>query len=479
MMGQIYRSAYCVNIWIGEPGKMREVTRLSLLRRLYLVLLKTPFGWNVVETFHIINSICRNEPAKLEEAMHNAKPPYYSRAWVVQEFSLGQRLYLWCGSRSTKHSLTHLFAMDVPASRHRPELEHYFQLKNRLLSELPRSIDGGLSFEALVKIIDSTTATDPRDRVYAFVSLMPEEACSLIRIDYSLPCATIFAQATFANIKAMFDFGIFCFVNIMNSGTRDLPSWAMDFMDSPHGGDKLYRGMIHRSYGDEQLLKLRHKYGGPCLFLVGADRLLKFTGIIVDSIRVVFDFFSEESAPTVATDSLAVIHNKSRKCNVQFAYDRLKEFRSDSTSAQAHINVIDRVLRRLESTPNILDEDAQAKYVIEDIGGAWGAPQPWRLYWDEKDFIEALKDYYNGKPVDKLCLFTSRIGDVGIAPRDVVLEDLLVCVPGLGCFLVLRPSKDGSFYRFVGMAFIHGLHPEEFWQEMETRPGELKEFIVG
>lgn len=84
----------------------------------------------------------------------------------------------------------------------------------------------GKDFTSIIDISCRTTSTDPRDKVYALLSLIDPRIRALIQPDYDKSVPRVFAEATYASIAGTGRFNLLLFVH--GSGHR-LPSWAYNF----------------------------------------------------------------------------------------------------------------------------------------------------------------------------------------------------------------------------------------------------------
>lgn len=92
---------------------------------------------------------------------------------------------------------------------------------------------------SLIKILRRTTSTEPRDKVYALLSVASPTLRDLIKPDYNKPIADVFAESTYAIIKSSDAFDLLIYSG-GQTGLQRLPSWACDFAKST----------IHRTQDD-------------------------------------------------------------------------------------------------------------------------------------------------------------------------------------------------------------------------------------
>lgn len=84
----------------------------------------------------------------------------------------------------------------------------------------------------MTRVVSATSSTDPRDKVYGLLSLLSYGMQSMIRVDYQLPLASVYAEATFAAIVDSGTFGIMALVSPQSSNSHSLPLWVFDFTNS-------------------------------------------------------------------------------------------------------------------------------------------------------------------------------------------------------------------------------------------------------
>lgn len=81
---------------------------------------------------------------------------------------------------------------------------------------------------ALIKILRRTTSTEPRDKVYALLSVASPSLRDLIKPDYKKPITDVFAEATYAIVKSSGAFDLLIYSRC-HRGLQRYPSWMCDF----------------------------------------------------------------------------------------------------------------------------------------------------------------------------------------------------------------------------------------------------------
>ena len=95
-MGNIYRKATCVDIWLGEPN-MSPAFSLKSLRpqRLHSMFCKHAVERN--DAWRAYRNAVRNRAKLIDSAVENTVPHWHDRSWVVQEAALARKTYIRAG----------------------------------------------------------------------------------------------------------------------------------------------------------------------------------------------------------------------------------------------------------------------------------------------------------------------------------------------------------------------------------------------
>lgn len=219
MMGDIYRQAKTVRIWLGEPGKPMLGHWCHALSIATLVKTKPPtLEW------HGLRSMAYK--LALRDANAVTFPGWYNRAWTQQEYALAREAVMHCGSLEISREDDALNA--IPGLLLRLQAIQDLQSSGNLLDAIPQNVP--------------RQAKDPRDLVYSLRAILFPEISQLIVPDYSLSCETVFAQATFiairtsGNFNILEHFGTYRSLDLTDLGL-DLPSWAVDFSLTDWGSE--------------------------------------------------------------------------------------------------------------------------------------------------------------------------------------------------------------------------------------------------
>jgi len=242
---------------------------------------------------------------------------WFHRAWVVQEMALAESVTLVCGSqrldwtkldktlgfissRKWYHHLTTEKVRHIAAVQRYPGVYTGFLqsrtsynlaattlASTRRFNKLRRTQKAPSFLKNLIYMHRHTEATDPRDKVYAFLGLSDMETASQrmrvrpIVADYALPVQEVYSNAATNLLLSSGNLGLLSQVqDASRTKITGLPSWVPDFSATLYPYPLLYRGNGRWSAGSglfwrREPLALRK------------DRLLPAQGSCVDTVEEV------------------------------------------------------------------------------------------------------------------------------------------------------------------------------------------------
>ncbi|KAH8164479.1 hypothetical protein CIB48_g3768 [Xylaria polymorpha] len=248
LMTDIYRSAESVEIWLDTGRSSMQVIKETIRSR------------NVSPNAIFKAGILRPEDS------YSAYPPYtdfeiielmwspwFERAWVIQEYCHSKqpkfhyrgivinilflkRVYEW-GS-----DLAFGRMEDGDGSRCEvlipPMIRHFglLMLRRRLTVQTVFSLN---PLEDILGEFYHCKATDPHDKVIAFLGMTNGKWLESITIDYERPPAAFYLDMVIAMMRYSTDFALFGFAGIASrrllfSDEPGVPSWLPDFTTAPH-----------------------------------------------------------------------------------------------------------------------------------------------------------------------------------------------------------------------------------------------------
>ncbi|TDZ67640.1 Heterokaryon incompatibility protein 6, OR allele [Colletotrichum trifolii] len=180
LMKDVFSAASFVIAWIGEPESQEGLPALFD----YLKDLKhTPRNNR--------GDFLRNSKRRFafEDARWLVSRPYWSRIWIVQEFTLARELYILCGPHAISWPSLQQFSpfwnVENDQPRELSKLRRSRLVDSKRPSFTDREPDSGArpTLTRLLAFCKDYQCTDPRDRVYGLTELDEEDG---LRADYSI-----------------------------------------------------------------------------------------------------------------------------------------------------------------------------------------------------------------------------------------------------------------------------------------------------
>ena len=320
MMRDIYASATQVTIWLGEADQDSNV----VFDALPIVTGRSPWPEQILQGAKI-----RQHCGKFFFSLSDHRS-WFSRVWILQELAMsktdpnvvcGHKRAPWSSFVAAWQSIAREALVDLGTRVKEPNadtvksvdrhdnLEILSLTKLDVLNDLRRSVQthGGDSLRRLLMMSRTSAATDPRDRIYALLGLLSNEAldssaCSTISVDYRKSCSEVYVDAV-THIFSCGEGPYFLSGVFLSGGPaiapqiltlptskmqEDLPSWVPNFsrqeshkMAQPEGWNFHPPTTMHVS-GAGQSAK-----NGKVL---GDGRTLQVEGLIVDAVSDVVEF---------------------------------------------------------------------------------------------------------------------------------------------------------------------------------------------
>jgi len=303
LMRDIYRGCFSCIVWLGELDETTD----------------NVVSQNAAAVFSFIAAVARVSTVPLQglptlfqdtqegEAVRLAFTafamygnPWWSRIWTVQEAIIPKSAVFCWGPNvitrddiltTSRHLRSDLMHHNFPQPFKEKRVQHY-ELLRRMLYPVHGFIhsnthDGPLD---LLMRWRHRHATDPRDKVYALMGLIPDDVLPSARgYDYNAPASLLFANVTYDLIRG--EKGLRPFVGSceMPHTTPDLPTWAIDFASSNRVGRRQLKWWNHShryrefsACADCTVQASLHE-DGKCLAL---------TGVLVDDIELKSDLYT-------------------------------------------------------------------------------------------------------------------------------------------------------------------------------------------
>jgi hypothetical protein len=488
LMGEIYSSATNVYVWLGESD---ETTSLffNSLAELPETVSERPSDndlRNLIKA-HIL-------------ATNTVVRPYWRRVWIVQELILSREdPLLLCGS----YSINFLPFLDgivsiVDSRKHiDPDSEvwksvvreyrdlsctRYFEQEGAVVSlDLSTAFRTILSFGYLhimvhdqlnqLKITDvlplttSRLATDPRDKIYGLLGLLPKEGRESIKVNYSTAPIEVF-QATIAQIWES-AYGLDTIFELDYSPSHPcvahVPSWVADLChQEPEFADKLPRSIQTWSLGSVARLSNDGRFILNHGTVFDATKLAIPLDYSFDPRGVrsyIFERYdSDDPLDHPLLRFFRTMHSSALRANMEELprQHRLFGLQNLKRIEQPWQTLI------LGGLPTGVSTEEFSRIWTEVLSrGESNVGQPRRSTSDEdwKNLVaQAFYEFCRECEVTARgrCFITTSSGFVGIAPLETKEDDIIVLLHAANLPMILRPHE-GGYYTMVGAAYVSGI----------------------
>jgi hypothetical protein len=306
LMGDIYRSATVVNVWLGSskavagsrPSGLRYHKLWTKMCREFRSDIRAPTldlsadqtearrlaagqaVSNVRATLRLAQHAFRGRHEALAEVL-KTNLPWHERAWIVQEYLLAKRVQFGFGAHWVTCDVAGLLSWvddgNEAIESFRTALGFNFEGVRLSMSD---SDTGNLSLSALQNILRTQQCKDPRDKLYCLLSFLDPFEKSLIPVDYTMPCWKVFAQATYAMVRSQATFRVLDMASLTQPSQVGFPTWAVDFANFPREG-KWEEGFP----ANEDLATRREQMSARCVLSEGCD-ILQIKAVPFDVVGV-------------------------------------------------------------------------------------------------------------------------------------------------------------------------------------------------
>lgn len=487
-MRQIYSEAELVQVWIGEAWDnsnllfthMRE-TGEALMRKDY-------------EELSRIHEDEKRVADVTEAFRQFSATKYWTRLWVMQEFSVGRNTVIVCGKASIDAEVASyaIFSYWTTGYAEIPKLKETYPFIDRVqpvYSSTAKSFvdsvfgrrddyqkrdevpEENVFFKVLtislaMEVDDNHPETsDDRDRVFSLLPLALDADDFVGFPDYSWSCERVYTELALGFLMQG-EIDVLAFSQFPKSRS-DLPSWAPDWSDRirvpcsyfPFRND--FEAGMERS--DQRISRLD-------------DKRIQIRGVAVDTIKEVSSIIWDPDWSKWAfndVDARAYVESIRKFCH---SSPRVMIGEEDLTTARIAIG----------------DESGD-----DDLGGRWqdnyleslnqfleetkpGGTNP-RKDGDNK---LATANITHNEPDDTWYrqlrrmhsrrAYISSSGYVGLAPMHVEVGDELVVFLNSKTPYAIRSNNNGT-HSLIGEAYVHGIMYGEMFKDDEV---EVKDFIL-
>jgi hypothetical protein len=466
MMRDIYRRCSCCIIWLGELNGISSQSASDVFEFIKEVAAVVGTEYQGLPT--LFKDTSEGEKARdafAAFAMYGNS--WWSRIWTVQEAIIPHHaMFIWghlsvsredimSTARHLRSDLPHLHIYFTKLFKNRRV--KYYELLRRMLYPVHGFIhsssndgtnDGPLDLLMRWRHRD---ATNPRDKVYALMGLLPETVLPSARgYDYEAPPSLLFANVTFDLIHLEDGLRPLIGSSEMPQCTPNVPTWSIDFASTNRVGQRQLKwwGHSHR-YREFSACSTRKLEAS----LSCDSKTLSLTGLSLDEIELTGNIYEVPDGVQIPPSALHDIVTHWNKLLQQWCTSRNNppEYVTGGTWRSAF-------------SRTLIGDLVMAEYPVQR------AVEVHENYLDRllKDF---LHDFSISSLYESLCgmvpnqaFFVTRKGYMGIGPPNTRPGDQVWVFCGGQVPFVLRkvkqenPTSNATSGRtLVGDAYVHGI----------------------
>jgi hypothetical protein len=462
-MGDIYSKAMRVVVWLGPEGgdstvAFRTIPLLTALFKLDWTKYRVdplPLPYNKdywADKNHLLPIVEREARA----IFNLIQRPWFERLWVWQETKLASSTaIIMCGNDTVLWS-TFCNAIHCIIKSKIECFEFDLRLRRRL--DLVRTLCdrrlGRIDFEILMHETRRSICTDPRDRIYAILSLMDQNGIDIgIEPDYTKSVGEVFQMATLGYVNHYRGLIVLKHLQI-HEHHNEMPSWVPDWSVPLRASPFQWGYMVGTSDAFEK---------------AGENGVLKLKGSIVSRIEQVEEF--------ELSDPLLVSNHELRQELMKI---------STLIGVQVPIDPVDPRLRKLchvlgaglfsdlfdpprGEYPTLQHSERFLFSLLEGHEVHLKDNLLFEAFDEATKLFLAVKHFCYGRS-----FFKSSGGHIGLAPRGAQAGDLLVTLLECDSATVLKPAENG-YFKVVGEAFCEGAMEGEAL--MAPLPGAFRRLL--
>ena len=469
MMKDIYEKAEAVMVDLGEAGKGAELIQ-PLLSKIIVLLKQHGMNWAIPQTQFEEFGLPSAEAQDWKELSLLLCRPWFRRVWIIQEFALAQspniaygRIILsWQDLYWTVYWLkSHgMFAHMAPLSDRLPNGHpislsasvNYFNIVNiregRLLHK-PKS------FIKCLRQTRSFEATDPRDKVYGLLGLIPDIDKFDFKVIYSdeETLEKVYVRLAQALVKSGEAYNV-----LLSAGTKvssiSVPSWVPDWSREQEVNQFSLslddsKSSIYHAGGLEKISAT----------ILEETPKLAVRGQLFDDILLLGQTY--HSSPPKEGEGMENVMRWDAQSRILIG-----DLSSYPTGEPVH----DVYRRVLVANKDDLDNEASAAYIAhykrmlrsfqihEQVKSHIKGGPPFDFNEEElKSISQSLKKYAvpMGGRISSRRLCVTRKGYMGLVPNSAREGDSICVFIGAEVPFVL--GRSGDEYRLVGDCYVHGI----------------------
>jgi hypothetical protein len=485
LMTSIYSTADSVAIWLGAEEDDSQLA-VDLL----------PVVADQADSPNGISRLISSRVGKrdLAAVVSLFERDYWRRLWVVQEIFNARSVTVYCGS--TKLPWTVYQSASSTFNRYRGDLDYYFPGGQRdgrrnsislsqfsysqvLVYQGPGSLPDLQSYMdleegALLEVLRACRrklASDPKDKLFGILGVLPEEVRQDFRADYSLSVKDIYTEIVDYLLKTTERMDVICdAIHFpVHTGSNNLPSFVPDWSHIP------------------QVAAMGHKYNfsaagktkSSCKFLGERLNKLEISAIYLDTIRI----------HGIAVGTLTTLGD----FLMAFLHWRALLLRSIENETDERSPLIQEDFCRalcLGQAPRAYDGSKWLTTCYHVFASLLRERLP-HLPLDRKlwGYVDAKVDIkpearrqflqkYFGDPMMGRCFCHTEENRVGMGSGFMLPGDIVVVPLGCSTPILLRREGTRGEYRFVGDVYISGYMFGRAIDQMKDEKREVRRYVL-
>ncbi|KAF5655218.1 heterokaryon incompatibility (het-6OR allele) [Fusarium heterosporum] len=434
LMTKIYSQTERAILWLGDFSEHLDITTNHFPREKATDAFN--FLTSVVMPNHENGSLGTDEDHELIQRGPPAflsllQLPWWHRAWTVQEAVLPSDAIVVCGNLEMPFSLFPKLYSDLAIHYYNnccewgKTLSVFWEQMHALLNACDDYHDDSINIHKLLNTFRSRHASNPRDKVYAYLGLCPG-----ISTDYKMPHEEVFKQLVRTLIK---DTGTLDALLRTTEDVRSatLPTWAPDWcaeFDLAMYQHDLSRFYLYNYYIAAGETKAETR-------IPSRDCELDLQGVILDRISKIGCLIESDKSAKEAVD--------------KWDEDHSGEYPTGGTYREAAWGTVLGAVMYME--------DVSFRRLNEDDD-----PEQVAAYQLARDPGGSSLGSFHQLP------FSTEKGMLGFGGRNLKVGDTICVLAGGRMPFVLRQvSAPGSNYMYIGPAYVHGIMDGEVLESVE------------
>jgi hypothetical protein len=446
-MLDIYKSAIRVVIWLGEGNETSDIA-MDLVNAFARPL-------SNIKTFDVFREIL-SRPTQSDKWLALAQGlltrPWWSRIWIVQEVAVARDLLVVCGERTAPWNILVLLEQ-LALQYHAQEVTQALEYAGK---ESASSANQGtiidhirhewisnqlMTVHQFMSYLRFFNATDPRDRLYAYLGLCVDADAALLEPDYAKEIWQVYAQLAAHIILQQKKLDFMC-ADIGTKLISGLPSWAPDLSRTK---DELSNPL--KSLSSSMGENLYHASAKIPMEINFSDdmRTLRANGLIFGTVTSLADYWD----PRLSTKDFLVEFPIAISKWEKFIITHGESFVSKNGFGGARL-----AFSKTVTADRALDEFTVSRLPAQQGAlelFAEGVPSDFEKDIDherrEELFLEATTQWFIST-LKYRCFAFVNSEFLGLLPRTAMEGDTICILFGCDTPVVLRPQS--NTYSFVG-----------------------------